>query len=593
MGPTAAGKTTIGKMLARRLRWTFLDADDFHSAQNKAKMQAGVPLDDADRRPWLAAIHAALVAHDQNRANVVLACSALKHSYRAILSAGLNVQIVYLKASPEELRARIAARRRHFVSAGILPGQLADLEEPANALVISAMLPPEQIVAAITLQFRLAPPPASASNNPAFSEDRTLRRLFVRLIPFLFLLYLVAFLDRINVSFAAVQMKPALGFSDSAYGLGAGIFFAGYFFFQVPSNFILRRIGARRWIATLMILWGIASTLMIDVRTVPVFCALRFLLGAAEAGFFPGVMYYLGNWFPSAVRARTVAWFMTAVPFAGIVGAPLSGLLLNLRTAGLAGWQWLFLMEGIPALVLGAATFFYLPDAPERAKWLSPQEVAWLSATLNREKINSSGRHSSFWSFLARTPAIWLLAFVYFSFNMATYGITLWLPVVLQRVSAASVGTIGLFASIPYIASAVAMSLNALLSDRTGERRWHVALPMLAGAFSLAAAAYATQTPLLILCFTLALALLLAINGPFWALVAGVLPTAAAAPGIAVINSLGAAFGGFLGPYVIGFISQRTGSFRGALVAIAVMSVISALAIFPVPLPQSENRAPV
>src|SRR5437016_5556989 len=303
-------------------------------------------------------------------------------------------------------------------------------------------------------------------------EDVVVRTLTWRLVTFLFLLYIVAYLDRINLGFAALQMQQQLGFTDAVYGFGAGVFFAGYFLFQVPSNLVLERVGARRWIAVLMILWGIISASMASVTSVRSFYALRFLLGAAEAGFFPGVILYLKNWFPARARARTVARFMTAAPLSGVVGGPLSGALLGLHlTPGLAGWQWMFLMEGVPAVMLGGVVLVYLVDRPEDAHWLPHEERDWLVETLRRERAEITGGAGVFAGL--RSGRIWMLALVYFGLNTVSYGVSLWLPTLIRSLSGVSNFAVGMLSAIPYVAAAVAMVAVGLHSDRSGERRWH------------------------------------------------------------------------------------------------------------------------
>jgi MFS family permease len=277
-------------------------------------------------------------------------------------------------------------------------------------------------------------------------------------MPFLLLLYIVAYLDRINVGFAAIQMKQQLGFSDKVYGLGAGIFFLGYFIFQLPSNLILHRVGPRRWIAFLMILWGCISASMMLTSNAKMFYALRFLLGAAEAGFFPGVILYLRSWFPPDARARSVALFMTAGPISGVIGGPVSGALLNLdRWHALAGWQWLFLIEGIPAVLLGFVAYFYLVDRPQDARWLSDEQRAWLANILRAESSSTDAELSTRLSAF-RNPRIWLLAAVYCSLNTASYGITLWLPTVFQRISGMGNLALGFLTTIPYLAAIAIMT---------------------------------------------------------------------------------------------------------------------------------------
>ncbi len=329
-------------------------------------------------------------------------------------------------------------------------------------------------------------------------EASTLSRLTWRLIPFLFLLYIVAYLDRINVGFAALQMQEQLRFSDRVYGLGAGMFFTGYFLFQVPSNLILHQVGARRWIAMLMIVWGVISSSMATVATPKGFYVLRFLLGSAEAGFFPGMILYLKSWFPEAARARAVALFMTAGPISGVVGGPISGVLLGFHPrVGLAGWQWLFLIEGLPAIFLGAAAYFHLADRPSKVRWLSEEQRSWLAETLERERAPSAASDRAGPLIVLFTTEIGLLVFIYFGLNTCSYGISLWLPTLIHSWSSASNFFIGMVSAIPYLTAALAMVLVGQHSDRTGERRWHVALSAFSGAAALWFAAYASGRTLL------------------------------------------------------------------------------------------------
>jgi MFS transporter, ACS family, tartrate transporter len=408
-------------------------------------------------------------------------------------------------------------------------------------------------------------------------EEAVVRRLTWRLVPFLFLLYVVAYLDRINVGFAALQMQQQLGFTDAVYGLGAGVFFAGYFCFQVPSNLVLERVGARRWIALLMMMWGVISAAMALVSGPRSFYALRFLLGAAEAGFFPGVIFYLRNWFPVRARARTVARFMTAAPLAGVLGGPISGALLELHLkAGLAGWQWMFLMEGIPAVLLGAVTFIYLVDSPERARWLAGAEREWLLAALDREKKDVPASTGTFSAL--KMGRIWMLALVYFGLNTVSYGVSLWLPKMIKSLSGVSNFTVGMLSAIPYIAAALAMVAVGLHSDRSGERRWHTAVPALAGAIALTGAAYSTSVGPSILLISVAVLGVFSMMGPFWSMPTSLLSGTAAAAGIAFINSIGN-LGGFVGPYVIGRVRTSTGQFKGGLLLVSAALAISGVVV--------------
>src|SRR5438105_3211431 len=385
----------------------------------------------------------------------------------------------------------------------------------------------------------------------------------------------VVYLDRINVGFAALQMQKQFGFSDAVYGLGAGVFFAGYFFFQVPSNLALARVGPRRWIAALMVVWGAISSAMIFIRGPRSFYALRFLLGAAEAGFFPGMILYLKNWFPARARAKAVALFMTAGPIAGVVGGPISGALLGLHSQHISGWQWLFLIEGLPAVLLGIVVFMFLTDYPEAAAWLNDKERACLIEVLNREQESDPRNAALAEVFSAFSNwKIWLLIIVYFGATTCAYGLSLWLPNLIHNVSKAGNFGIGLLSTIPYIATAVAMVLVGMHSDRTGERRWHLALSAFSGAIGLWCAAFATSTVPQTAFLSLALLSAFSMMGPFWKTPTALLSGTAAAAGIALINSFGN-LGGFFGPYVIGVVRNATGDFRGGLIIAGAMLAVS------------------
>jgi ACS family tartrate transporter-like MFS transporter len=421
-------------------------------------------------------------------------------------------------------------------------------------------------------------------------EEAVVRRLTWRLVPFLFLLYIVAYLDRINVGFAALQMQQQLAFTDAVYGLGAGMFFAGYFCFQVPSNLVLQRVGARRWIASLMMVWGVISAAMIFVSGARSFYALRFLLGAAEAGFFPGVIFYLKNWFPVRARARTVARFMTAAPLSGVVGGPVSGALLGLHlTARLAGWQWMFLLEGIPAMLLGAVVLVYLVDCPEEAAWLSGEEREWLLATLRLEREGVSVATGTFSAL--KMGRIWMLALVYFGLNTVSYGVSLWLPKLIKSLSGVSNFTVGVLSAIPYVAAALAMVAVGLHSDRSGERRWHTAAPAFAGALALSAAAYSTSVGPAIVLISVAVLGVFSMMGPFWAMPTSLLSGTAAAAGIAAINSIGN-LGGFVGPYVIGLVRTSTGQFKGGLLLVSAALAMSGMVALRVR-PSHGSKTPI
>ena len=418
-----------------------------------------------------------------------------------------------------------------------------------------------------------------ASLNPALNpalEKKTVSRLLWRLLPFLFLLYIVAFLDRINVGFAALQMQKQLGLSDRVYGLAASIFFAGYFFFQLPSNLVLAKVGARRWIAVIMVAWGVISCSMALVSTPREFYALRFLLGVAEAGFFPGMILYLRSWFPAGARARAVAWFMTANPLAGVIGGPISGALLGMHQLGIAGWQWLFVLEGAPAIVLALVVLATLKDNPAQATWLRSEEKLWLVATLEGEreqqaKISGSDIWAAFLNW-----RIWLLTVVFFGLTTSGYGIVLWLPKFIHSLSEANNLGIGFISVIPYAAAAIGMVLVGTHSDRTGERRWHLAGSALTAAAALVLAAYTHSIVPALAAVSLGLTATFSMQGPFWATATSLLSGTAAAAGIALINSVGN-LGGFFGPYIIGVKRSSGGGFRGGMLIIAGFLALAAL----------------
>jgi ACS family tartrate transporter-like MFS transporter len=410
-------------------------------------------------------------------------------------------------------------------------------------------------------------------------EATVISRLMWRLMPFLFLLYIVAYLDRINVSFAILQMRDQFHLTDRVYGRAAGMFFAGYFFFQVPSNLVLHKVGVRRWISGLMIVWGLVSCSMIFIRGPISFYTLRFLLGAAEAGFFPGMILYLKHWFPANARGRAVAWFMTANPLAGVLGSPISGALLGLHGRGLAGWQWLFLLEGLPAILLGAAVSWVLVDGPGQAHWLSGDQRDWLIEQLERERqVDSLVPESSLRS-LFTTPRVWILSLVYFGIASTMYGMTLWLPTVIRALSGIGDFMIGMIAAVPYLLTAVAMVIVGRHSDYSGERRWHTALSGLLGAVALGLAAYARIPWLVIIGMSLGIMGAQAMVGPFWAMASTGTSGSTAAATIAVINSVGN-LGGYFGPSIIGLVKSTGGEIQGGLLVIgAVLGVSASLAL--------------
>ena len=408
-----------------------------------------------------------------------------------------------------------------------------------------------------------------------------LRKVRRRLIPFLFLLYIVAYLDRINVSFAALQMNEDLGFSSAVYGLGAGIFFVSYVLFEVPSNLILERVGVRLWISRIMITWGIASSAMMFVQGPWSFYALRFLLGAAEAGFFPGIILYLTRWFPAEDRARAIALFMTATALAGVIGGPVSGVLLSLDgVASLRGWQWLFLLEGLPALLLGVAVFKWLPERPSDAKWLEPAERDWLIARLRDEEAAAGASSHATFGRALRSGRLWLLACLYFTIIISFYGVSFWLPQILQSLSGMSDLRVTFLSALPYMVAAIGMVLVARRSDRTGQRAGLVAVSALVAVCGFAAAAMVTSPTASLAALSIAALGIWGTLGPFWTMPAAFLRGSAAAGGIAAINSVGN-IGGFVGPYAVGYVRQATGDFTAGLWLMAgSMALAAALALF-------------
>ena len=415
--------------------------------------------------------------------------------------------------------------------------------------------------------------PTSTASGSAL-ERATLRAVSRRLIPFLFVLYVVSFLDRVNVGFAALEMNRDLGLTPAVYGFGAGIFFIGYSLFEVPSNLILAHTGARLWIARIMITWGLIAASMMFVRGPLSFYLLRFLLGVAEAGFFPGIIFYLSQWFPAAVRARAVARFVTAIPVSGVIGGPISGALLGLHgRLGLAGWQWLFLLEGLPAVVLGVVVLFYLPDRPEGATWLAAEQRRWLMERLAAERDRCVERHDFSVVRTLSSGVVWqigLLGFLSISFGQ--YALGLWLPQILRGFSGLSNLQVGFVSAVPNLAAAIAMVIFAAHSDRTGERTLHIATASAVAAIGFLGSALVQSPGLAVMFLSIAAAGLLSAHGPFWPLPSKFLTGTAAAGGIALINSL-ANLSGFVGPYAIGLLNSGNGDFRRGLLLLAIVPV--------------------
>jgi ACS family tartrate transporter-like MFS transporter len=402
------------------------------------------------------------------------------------------------------------------------------------------------------------------------SPQDVLRKVTWRLIPFIFLLYVVNILDRVNVGFARLTMLADLEMSETAYALGAGLFYIGYLLFEVPSNLIMNRTGARRWIGRIMVSWGIISCAMLLVRGPWSFYALRLLLGIAEAGFFPGIILYLTYWFPARQRARAVSCFMTGSPLVGIIQGPLSGGILEYLdgAGGLAGWQWLFLLEGAPAVFLGFVVLFYLTDRPAQANWLSAEERDWLAQEMAQEECQRRAHGLSSFRALA-DGRVWLLILLYFTVAAGTNSIGFYLPKLIDsRIEGLSKIQIGFLSTIPSLCAIAAMVVVGTHSDRTGERRWHVALAAFTGGIGWTIAAWAPTPALSLAGLAVAHAGMMSMLAPFWSLPTAFLSGTAAAGGIALINSLGN-LGGFVGPNIVGQSQALTGSFELGLTALA------------------------
>ncbi|MGE5100207.1 MAG: MFS transporter [Deltaproteobacteria bacterium] len=403
-----------------------------------------------------------------------------------------------------------------------------------------------------------------------------MRRVTTRLIPFVFVLYIFNFLDRSNVGLAALQMNRDLGFSARAFGLGAGIFFVGYSLFEVPSNLVLVRVGARRWIARIMITWGLLASALMFVRTPAQFYVLRFLLGVAEAGFFPAILYYLSLWYPASMRARSGAWFMIAIPLSGTIGGPLGGWLLGLNgRVGLAGWQWLFVAEGIPSIVLGLVVLRYLTERPADAHWLSSEQRAWLIARLDGDRSAAHMAHGMSALRGLAHPLIWLAALPEFLVTTAGYAYLFWGPTLIRDALHTSNAQTGWITGGIAALCAVGMLVVGASSDRTGERALHAAACATVAALGCAGAGLLGTPVLRIASLALAEVAVISFLAPFWCLPTMLLSGSAAAVGIALVNAIGNV-GGFVGPNVIGFLKTTTGGDTGAFLCLAAMALVAA-----------------
>jgi MFS transporter, ACS family, tartrate transporter len=409
-------------------------------------------------------------------------------------------------------------------------------------------------------------------------EQRTIAKVSMRLIPFLIVCYFVAYLDRVNVSFAALTMNRDLGLSQTAYGLGAGIFFFTYFIFEVPSNLALERFGARRWIARIMVSWGLVSGAMVFVSGETSFYLIRLLLGAAEAGFFPGIIFYLTLWFPAVYRARIIGWFMVAIPLSSVLGAPVSTAILSMHGfLGLADWHWLFILEAIPAVILGIVTWFYLTDHPAQARWLQPDERAWLVQRLEQEQAQREAvqRFSTLQALF--DPKVLALSLVYFGAVAVNYGTAYFLPQIVKAFGLSNMQT-GLVTAIPYVVGSVGMVWFAYRSDRQLERKGHTALALGLAAFGIGLSPLFDDPIVKMLCFSIGAFGVFAVLPVFWTLPTAFLSGASAAAGIAVINSVGN-LAGFFGPYVMGALKDATGNYSAGLWVISACALVGVVVV--------------
>lgn len=407
-------------------------------------------------------------------------------------------------------------------------------------------------------------------------EKATMRRVSWRLVPFICLLYFIAFIDRVNIGFAALTMNKDLGFTSAVFGFGAGIFFFGYFLFEVPSNMVLDKVGARLWIARVMITWGIISFAFAFVQGEYSFYTLRFLLGAAEAGFFPGIILYLSYWFPIRYRAGVVSLFMAAAPISVVLGSPLSSVLLEMEgILGLHGWQWMFIIEAVPAVILGVIVLFYMTDRPEKAKWLPDDQRTWLVSEMNEEHARKKvvAKHGIVAGMC--DPRVLALALIYFGTSAGLYTLGIWAPQIIKSFGLSTMA-VGFLNGVPPTIAIIAMILWARHSDKTRERTWHVVIACLVAAAGLMLAGGASSTIAVVAALTLVNIGISSAKPPLWAMPTMFLSGSAAAVGIATINSIGN-LGGFVGPWAIGWIKDRTGSFTGGLIFVAGLLVLSAV----------------
>ncbi|PLT30046.1 MFS transporter [Peribacillus deserti] len=424
-------------------------------------------------------------------------------------------------------------------------------------------------------------------------EKRVVRKVSLRIIPFIFILYIISFLDRVNIGYAALDMNEDLGLTASTMGLISGIFFFGYFLFEVPSNILLHRVGASKWIARIMITWGVVVVATAWAQNETHMYILRFLLGVAEAGFFPGIILYITYWFRSKDQAKAFSLLITGLAASNIIGAPVSTWIMDhISWAGMEGWRWLFVLEGIPAVIFGIITYFYLTDRPEHAKWLSQEEKDWLNAELQRERKAKPKAEKHSIKEVLKNPRVLRLALIYLTTVTGLYSIGFWLPTIIKDFSQAGTTNtqVGLITMIPYIAGAVAVVLWGRHSDKTGERKLHIALPPLVGAVGLIGSGMASDPVTSLIFLTIGTVGIYSFLGPFWSLPALFLTESAAAVGIAFINSVGN-LGGFLGPYTLGYLVDATGKMQAGLFFLAALLIISSLLVFSIKKEHTTTRS--
>jgi MFS family permease len=391
------------------------------------------------------------------------------------------------------------------------------------------------------------------------------------------LCYMASYMDRVNIGFAKLQMQQELGFSETVFGLGSGIFFLGYFLFEVPSNILMHKVGARVWIARIMISWGLLSGAFIWVKSVPAFYGLRFVLGLAEAGFYPGVILYLTYWFPARWRGRMIAVLMSAIPISSIVGNPLSGWVMDAMNhfGGVAGWKWMFIVEAAPAVLIGIAVLFYLDNSIAAAKWLDADEKRVLQSAVDQDNASQqTGVHSTAQAFA--DPRVWFMCLIYFCFVLGQYGLNFWMPTLLKTAGVKGATTIGIVSAIPYIVTLVMMNVLGHSADKRRERRWHLVIPALIGAAGFVVAPTAPNVGIAIAALSLAAAGAMTCAPLFWSLPTAFLAGAGAAAGIAVVNSVGN-LAGFVAPFVVGYAKDMTGSAAVGMYAIAGGLVVGAI----------------